>query len=128
MFKITEQKKGSWQGPLKTMFASPKGLVNMAYDNLGLPLDTREPQDWDVILKDRDGTWCLAVVEDEDGVRLLNVDTGSKEKPNIVSNMGRENSLVECFVVALQDYWVKRGKHFPRLHPSWEQEVENYRE
>ena len=122
---ITEIKaphRGHWQTSFMIMMKAPKGQVNIMYDNLdqrGKPWDCREPQDWDAL----PGGCRLAMTS----YGKLNVDCGTKEYPDIISEMQpeRTRTFFDCFLIAFRWYWICNSEHDPRLHPSWYEDVEN---
>ena len=117
-----------WQSAIYAVLGAPKGNVNIHFeleDYRNIPLGTRAPEDWDVILK---GFAWLAV-----GVgNQLNVDCGkgpdSGDCNLITPSTGSETrTLLDCVLAALQEwFWQHDDTHHPKLHPDWYSDVEHW--
>ena len=114
-------KKGSWQAPYRILFGDVKGRVNLQFglSKRKVPFEARKPTNGDVLFE----RYKLMV---SGTGNYLDVCIDGELEPITPAIGWEERTLMDCWRVALADYYMEHDAHWPNLHASWYEWVETY--
>lgn len=112
-------KRNKWQTPYRMMFSDVRGRVNIQFglNQRKVPCGTDGPKDGDRIFGNYGVAWKTY------GVDVFRIDESELISPAI----GNETrTLMDCWRIALADYYMEHDVHWSNLHASWYEWVETY--
>jgi hypothetical protein len=117
--KFTAKRTKTWQYDYKLLFSKERGTVNIQFglSQRKVPFGTDAPKDGDLIFDNYGLCW-----------KKFGIDVFRKDELELISPaIGNESrTLMDCWRIALADYYMEHDAHWPELHPSWYEWVETY--
>lgn len=117
--KFGVKRTKTWQSSYKYLFSKERGAVTINFGNsaIKLPAGSKLPEQGDVLF----GNYAVAVY-------TYGMDVYLKAEGEIISPaIGlEERTLMNCWRIALADYFMEHEEHYHNLHASWYEWVEAY--